>query len=145
MNFDFMFLTPLALNKVSITEVLRCNETTSRFGLALSPAEAAELVETRTAALNRTGRIEFAGGIIRKLIVRFCDSPYLDSHNYAETLNDLMETFYYFKNETMDEVSDDELITWMKQCFDQSCQGSLELLQSRDLENLARRIRFGMC
>jgi len=32
----------------------------------------------------------------------------------------------------------------MKKSFDQSCRGSVDLLMSRDLENLSRRIRFGL-
>ena len=44
----------------------------------------------------------------------------------------------------MDELSDDDLIAIMKKSFNESCQGSTELMQSRDLENLSRKIRFGI-
>jgi hypothetical protein len=78
------------------------------------------------------------------MIRNFCESPYLSQFNYAATLNDLIETFYYFKNETLDEISDDELISLMKKYFDGRCQGSIELLQNRGLESLARNIRYGI-
>lgn len=141
---NFMLIPIAAVNKLAIAEIMKCNEITARYGLTLSPAEARELVATRTEALNSNGRIEFAGGIINKLIIKFCDSAFLTQYNYATTLNDLIETFYYFKNETLDEISDDELIALMKKYFDQNCRGSMELLQNRELEALARNIRYGV-
>ena len=144
MNNNFMLIPLAATNKLAVAEIIKCNEITSRFGLMLSPTEAQELVDTRSKALSSNGRIEFAGGIINKLIMRFCDSPFLSKYNYADTLNDLVETFYYFKNETLDELDDDELLLYMKDFFDQNCRGSMELLQNRELEILARNIRYGI-
>jgi len=142
---DNTFLFPaIIMNKPVVSEIIDCNKITLRYGLALSAKEAVELVETRAAALRSNGRIEFGAGIINKLILKFCDSPFLSKHNYAEILNDLIETFYYFKNETLDEVGDDELLSLMKKYFDQNCQGSIELLQHRELELLARNIRYGV-
>lgn len=146
MDHNFMVL-PLPIdmmNELSISEIINCNKITSRYGLILTQARAQELVETRAQALCSNGRIEFSSGIINKLILKFCDSPFLSQFNYASTLNDLIEAFYYFKNETLDEVSDDELISLMKQYFDHTCQGSIELLQNRELETLARNIRYGI-
>ncbi|MDQ7095386.1 DUF6323 family protein [Desulfosporosinus sp. PR] len=140
----FTLIPSLIINKLAITEIVDCNKTTSRYGLILSRSEAQELVTTRSEALNNYGRIEFSGGVISKLILKFSDSPFLTKHNYAATLNELLETFYYFKNETLDEISDDELIALMKHYFDQRCRGSLELLQNRELEILARNVRYGL-
>ena len=50
--------------------------------------------------------------------------------------------FYYYKNETNDLMSDDELIKFMKISYDSICQGSLELLSGRELNNLARTLRY---
>lgn len=144
MTDDLLLVTTDLMNKLAISEILHCNDITSRYGLILNITEAQELVETRTEALVSNGRIEFAGGTINKLITRFCDSPYLSQGNYATSLNDLIETFYYFKNETLDEISDDELISIMKKYFDQNCKGSVELLQNRELEALAHNIRYGI-
>ncbi len=132
------------MNQTAISEIINCNKITLRYGLALSSKEAQELVETRASALRSFGRVEFGAGIINKLILKFCDSPFLSQHNYAETLHDLIETFYYFKNETLDEISDDELLSLMKSYFDRNCQGSIELLQQRELELMARNIRYGV-
>ncbi|GAB6170614.1 DUF6323 family protein [Paradesulfitobacterium aromaticivorans] len=144
MATNFMLIPTSIINKLAISELIKCNEVTARYGLILSEAEAQELIETRAVALSSNGRIEFAGGIINKLIMKFSDSPFISQFNYVTTLNDLIETFYYFKNETLDEISDDELISFMKKYFDQNCQGSIELLQNRDLEALARNIRYGI-
>lgn len=131
------------VNKLAVAEIISCNELTWTYGLKLSFKDAVSLVETRTEALKANGRIEFKGGIINKLIAEFCDSPYISQFNYTETINDLIETFYYFKNETLDELSDDELISLMKDYFDRKCQGSMELLQHRYLERMAKAIRYG--
>lgn len=139
-----MLIPTVITNKLAITEIIECNKLTSQYGLVLSQTEAQELVETREEALSDNGRIEFAGGIINKIIFEFCDSPFLSQYNYASTLNELVETFYYYKNETLDEISDDELISLMKEYFDHSCQGSLDLLQNRELDTLARNIRYGV-
>lgn len=142
MDNNFTLIPAVLMNKLAISEIINCNEITRRFGLVLSPADAKSLVEARSEALSSNGRIEFKGGIINKLIMEFCDSPYLSQYNYVETLSELVETFYYFKNETLDEMSDDELISLMKDYFDKNCQGSIELLQNRELEVLSRNIRY---
>ena len=70
-----MLIPSTVLSKLAIAEIINCNEITSRYELTLSQAKAQELVETRAEALNSNGRIEFAGGVINKLIIKFCDSP----------------------------------------------------------------------
>lgn len=144
MDTNFNLIPTVIINKLAITEIISCNKITSHYGLILSHVEAQELVETREEALGSNGRIEFAGGIINKIIMKFCDSPFISQFNYAAIMNELVETFYYYKNETLDEISDDDLISLMKKYFDHSCQGSIELLQSRELEILAHNIRFGI-
>ncbi len=143
MPFELMNLSSSLIQKQAVEEIEKCNEFTSRFGLVLSRAEAAELVETRTHALKCNGRIEFGGGVLDRMIMEFCDSPYISMHNYAETLNELTELFYYYKNEALDLISDDELIKFMKESFDGTCHGSLELLAGRELANMAHNLRYG--
>lgn len=58
-----------------------------------------------------------------------------------ETLHDLLEMFYNYKNETLDLLSDDDLLDYMKKNFDGKCQGSVELLSGRELANMARNKR----
>ena len=143
MSLEIMNFSPTLIQKQAVAELEKCNEFTARFGVVLSHNDAVELVETRALALKSNGRIEFGGGIIEKIIRQFCDSPYVSRHNYVETLHDLTETFYYYKNETLDLLSDDDLIIFMKNSFNGVCQGSLDLLAGRELANLARNLRFG--
>lgn len=143
MSFEIMSINSSLIEKQAVEEIEKCNDLTSRFGLTLSRVDAVELVQTRANALKSNGRVEFGGGVLDKLIREFCDSPYISMHNYAETLHELTEMFYYYKNETLDLMSDDELIKFMKDCFDGKCQGSLELLSGRELANMARNLRYG--
>lgn len=142
MDLELSFFTGGLIERQAVSEVTACNDYTQRFGLALSEAQAAQLVKARSHALCTNGRIEFGSGIIDRIIKQFCDSPYVSASSYADTLLELVELFYYFKNESMDLLSDDELITAMKTSFDGSCQGSVELLADR-MDELAEHIRSG--
>lgn len=143
MAFELSLLSSALVEKQAVNEVMKCNDMTVKFGLILTEPQALALVETRSSALKETGRIEFGGGVIDKIINVFCDSPYLSIHNYEETLHELLEIFYYYKNETLDLVSDDDLIKYMKIAFNGICQGSLELLSGRELYEFARNVRYG--
>ncbi len=143
MPFELMTFTSSIIQKQAANEIEKCNEITTNYGLVLTHQQAVELIETRTYALNVNGRIEFGGGVIDKIIKEFCDSPYISMHNYTDILHELIEMFYYYKNETLDLFSDDELIKFMKDAFDGVCQGSLELLSGRELARMARNLRYG--
>lgn len=104
------------LNQVS--EVVRTNQVTERYGLALSEEDAALIAAERTKVLQEQKRVEFGGGIMPKIIYEFCDSSYIDQNNYVDTLIGLQEIFYLYKNEMQDEISDDELLHFMKEQFE---------------------------
>ncbi|MDP4119554.1 MAG: DUF6323 family protein [Bacillota bacterium] len=127
----------------ALAEIQGCNDLTFAYGLSLTETQMIELVEARFNALQETGRIEFGHGVLKKLIETFCDSPYLTQENYLETLFELQDSFYYFKNESQELLSDDELITFMKIYFDGFCQGSTDCLSGTSLEELCRRTRYG--
>lgn len=124
-----------------IQNVLKTNSFTAKYGLELSEEEAELVVRERWNSLKEQQRIEFGEGILSKLIFEFCDSPYINRDNYAETLISLQEIFYLYKNESMDLFTDDELIEYMKNAFDNECQGSLEYLEDTVLEKLGRWAR----
>ncbi len=127
-----------------LNEIIKCNEVTKEYGLKLNENDIKEIVKTRNIALERSGRIEFNGQIINKIIESFCDSPYISQYNYSETINELVEIFYNYKNETLDYIGDDELIEIMKEFFDDYCQGSLELLEGKVLYKISDNIRNGV-
>lgn len=101
------------------------------------------LMEARKNSLKEQERIEFGEGILTKLIYSFCDSPYIYQDNYVDTMESLQDIFYLYKNESLDELTDDELIDYMKDKFEGECQGSLEHLEDTCLEKFARSIRKG--
>lgn len=141
---DRFALSPLELQKTqTMAELRECNEFTRSYGLYLTEHQMSELAERRFEALRNTGRVEFKKGVLKKLVAEFCDSPYITQENYEETMTELQEAFYYFKNESMDSISDDELISLMKSHFDGYCQGSIEYLTGTTLDELCRGIRGG--
>jgi hypothetical protein len=143
MNENFsMDLTELSKSQ-AIKELESCNEFTVGYGLYLSDAQIKAIAERRLGALKSTGRVEFKNGILKKIVAEFCDSPFITQDNYEETISELLDSFYYFKNESMDRISDDELISFMKKRFDGFCQGSLEYLSGTTLEDLCRNTRYG--
>lgn len=133
-----------SLEKQVFDEIIECNEVTRDYGLKLNEEDVKEIIKTRNIALEKSGRIEFNGQIINKLIIAFRDSPYISQHNYSETINELVEIFYNYKNETLDFIGDEELIEIMKEYFDNYCQGSLELLEGKVLYKIADNIRNGV-
>ncbi|MEG1004152.1 DUF6323 family protein [Clostridium sp.] len=130
--------------KYVLNDILKCNELTKEYGLKMNEKEIKELIKTRAVALKTSNRIEFNGQIINKIIETFCDSPYISQYNYSDTINNLLEIFYNYKNETLDYIGDDELIEIMKEHFDNYCQGSLELLEGKVLYKIADNIRNGI-
>ena len=141
MDFGLSLFQSSAITKKAVQDILRENDVSRHYGLELSEKQAAALVETRNKALRDTGRVEIGGGVIDKMIYAFCDSPYVSQSNYEETLHELLALFYSFKNETDDKISDDDLISFMKEAFDVNCFGSLELLAGRELYALAQQLK----
>ena len=142
-DFSGLFIHPY-IEKQAVSDLLACNEESRAYGLVLSETEAAELTETRSHILKDNGRIELSGGVMVKLVKAFTPSPYLQQSQYLETLQELLDIFYTYKNETRDQIGDDDLIAIMKSRFNGCCSGSLELLRYREMEALSDRIRFGL-
>jgi len=141
-NNDFALSVIDLQKRQTMAELRESNEFTIHYGLSLSEQQIAGVAEQRFSALSNTGRIEFGQGIIKKLLRVFCTSPYIIQENYEDTVLELLDLFYYFKNESMDRISDNELIEFMKNRFDGICQGSLEYLGGTSLEELCRNTRY---
>ncbi len=146
MNYALLsLLSAEALSEqLSADEILQLNQKTGQYGLSLTPAQARELVQARADQLTANGRVEVGSATIGKLIKAFCDSSFINQREYTAILHELIEIFYYAKNETLNLISDNELIEFMKDCFENRCMGSLELLKGRELEKLADNLRHGM-
>ncbi len=141
-DFSLIAISSSLMERQATDKILACNEEIRKYGLVLTEQQALALVQTRTNALRENKRIELNGGIIDKLILAFCNSPYIDKDTYEDTLHELINLFYDLKNSTWDTVSDDDVIEFMKNAFDNRCHGSLELLSGEALR-LSEHIHCG--
>ena len=101
-------------------------------GLTISPEQAAMLVRRQAEVLRDTGRVDFGGGVLKKLAEAFCDSPYIQPCDWADTLAQLTELFYALKSETRDQLGDDPLIAAMAARFNGDAGASLDALAETD-------------
>lgn len=129
--------------KNQVQAVVEMNRKTERYGLSLTEEEAGRLVAARRENLKEQQRVEFGEGILPKLLDIFCDSPYLTQNNYADTCMRLQEIFYLYKNETLDELTDDELLEFMREQFDAVCFGDLDYLEGTCLDIFSQAVRAG--
>ena len=124
-------------------ELLNTNTGSARNGLMLDPAQALELAQTHRRALGLCGRIEIGTGTVQKIIGAFGRSHYLWQKDYADVLKEAVEAFYELKNESEDNISDDDLIALLAGAFERY-KGTLSpFLQSRELDRLLRTLRYG--
>lgn len=127
-------------------KLIECNTFLNEYGLSLSSKDISSIIERRSLALKNNKRIELDGGIIDKVIREFFDSPYISNDNFVETINEIIELFYYYKNETNDLISDDDLLKLMRKHYDDFAKGDLDYL-SRNFfrRNKEEEILIKMC
>ena len=141
MNRDRDWMALLQENQVG--KVVETNRATAQYGLTLTEEEAKLILRERTNALREQKRVEFGDAITPRIIYAFCDSDFIDQDHYVETIVRLQEIFYLYKNEMHDEITDEELLSFMKEQFETVCFGDLEYLESTCLEIFAQAIRAG--
>lgn len=140
MSKDWMILLQ---EQNQLSKVMKTNESAEQFGLFLTEQDAKLILEERKKSLAEQKRVEFGEGIITKIIYEFCDSDYIHQSNYVDTIIRLQEIFYLYKNEMQDEITDDELLHFMKEQFEKICFGDLDYLESTCLAGFAEAIRAG--
>lgn len=124
-------------------QVLETNRYTQKYGLVLGEKEAALLAKERADVLRAERRVEFGPGILPKIIYAFCDSAFIEQDNYCDSLIRLQEIFFLYKNETMDELTDDELLEFMRKQFENVCFGDFGYLEGTCLDIFAHAVRAG--
>ena len=125
----------------AVRELESCNRALGRHGLSLSMRDAQAIVVGRAEALQVTERVEFGGGMAKELVLAFAGSPYVSQSSFVASILELQELFYEFKNESLEQVADDELIAKMRWLFDEVANGDLGYLEEALFEGLARRVR----
>jgi hypothetical protein len=127
--------------RAAVHELESCNRVIEPHGLSLSTQDAQALVAGRLEALQTAGRIEFGGGVARELVLAFASSPYVSQSTFVETILEVQGLFYEFKNESLEQIPDDELIAKIRWLFDEVANGDLGYLEEALFEGLARRVR----
>ena len=124
--------------------LLRGNAVTERFGLTLTPEHCGRLLARRAEALRETERIEPGEGILPKLAVALCDSPYVDAEGWEETLGVMAELFYHFKGACGGErLGDDELLAALVRLYNGWAGGCADRIADLDGRAMLRFSRTG--
>lgn len=126
-----------------LKQLLETNQYTEKYGLTLSEKDTELLLSEKNNILKTEQRVEFGQSILPQIIYAFCDSSFLSQSNYVETLIRLQEIFYLYKNEMHDEITDYELIHFMKEQFETVCYGDLDYLEGTCLDIFAQAVRAG--
>lgn len=131
-----------ALQKKEFDELMSLNEKAKQHNIILTEEKVQYIIDSRKSALSDMGRIEFGESTAKKLLDKFCESAYVSKHNVHRIIGELLEIFYYTKNETDDKVSDKVLIEYLYNAFNGECGGSITLLYDWAVNSLIHKIRF---
>lgn len=130
-------------NNLTLFKILKLNEITIKNNLVLTKKESLYLIKRKNDILKDLGRIELFNCILDKIIYEFYDSPYIDKTNYLETLENLTNVFYNFQKEFDYILTDDEIIFYLKKCFNSECMGVASLLIDISFQKLKEKIENG--
>lgn len=122
-------------------ELESCNRVIGRHGIVLSQQDIQALVVGRLDALQETERVEFGGGVAKDLVVAFASSVYVSQATFVETVLELQELFYDFKNESLEQITDDELVQTMRSLYDDVAHGDMRRLAEALFDGLGRHVR----
>lgn len=126
-----------------LEQVRETNQYTEKYGLTLSPEDTEILLAEKKQILKKERRVEFGESLLPRIIYTFCDSSYISQDEYVDILVRLQEIFYLYKNEMQDEITDEELLNFMKEQFETVCFGDLQYLEGTCLDLFAQAIRAG--
>ncbi|WP_228416691.1 DUF6323 family protein [Terrisporobacter hibernicus] len=126
---------------VAKNELLKINDESSVYGLILTPQDVEEIIKSRGYSLKNYGRIDLNMDVTKKLINKIYTSQYTDKDDYVEIINDLQDIFYYLKNETLDEISDNEIIDIIVEFYEKT-SGRIENIQNLS-EKFALEYKLG--
>ena len=123
-------------------EILNLNEKSQMYGLSLNKEDVKEIINSRDNTLKSYGRIELDISITKMIIENLYKSQYTDKDDYVYVINDLHEVFYYLKNETLDQISDIEIIEIIDEIYN-NCSGRIDIVQEK-CEEFAKNYRWGI-
>lgn len=121
-------------------EILELNGITKDKGLYLSEKDVEDLIVNKAIILKENGRVEVSGTTIKNIIELFYDSSFIDKDNYLESVEELTNIFYKYQQEFYGVLSDEEILIYLKEEFDNIVMGSFTLLESDSLEKLKENV-----
>ena len=133
----------LISKQTKFTGLMETNQYSKEYGLTLSEEDAKVLLAETGHTLQEERRVEFGPGVMPQIICAFCDSTYISQEDYVQTLVRLQEIFFLYKNEMLDEITDDELLNFMKEQFETICCGDLDYLENTCPMIFSQAIRAG--
>jgi len=140
-SFNFS-LIKIGEDKNFIKDLVDLNAKANNYGLTITENIAREISVHRQAALIENERVELKSDAITRLTSAFLQTRYINQEDFAETMGEIINLFYYIKNETGFFFTDDELIKEMLKVFTETCFGSLELMQGKGLEKILRKDKY---
>lgn len=111
-------------------EILNLNERSQEYGLILTPDDVDNIVKSRNHTLNSYGRIDLNMDVTKEIMEILYKSQFTDKDDYVEMINDLVEIFYFLKNETLDEISDKEIIEIIGEFYEET-RGRIDNIQDK--------------
>ena len=140
---DFNFsLLKITEDKKFIAGLMDLDAKANNYGLIINESTAKEIAVYRNKALIENERFEINSNAITRLTSAFLETRYINQEDFADIIGEIINLFYYIKNETENAVPDDDLISEMLKVFNETCFGSVELMQSKGLEKILRKFNF---
>ena len=110
------------------------------YGLTLTEEDVRQITRNTKETLKKTGRIETCTDSLEKIIAFLYSSPYTQKDYYVEVISDMEEIFYFFKNQVLDLLSDDEIIEILEKAYNEK---SGEILQVQGfVEEYTKEFKF---
>ena len=140
---DFNFsLLKINEDKKFIANLMDLNAKANNYGLVITENTAREIAVYRSKALIENERIEINSNAIARLTSAFLETRYINQEDFAATMGEIINLFYFIKTETENTISDDDLISIMLKVFTETCFGSIENMQSKGLEKILRKYKL---
>ena len=110
------------------SSIIKSNDVTSSYGLVLSEIDVDYLIDIKNKVLYDLGMVCVFEDVIEKIIYAFYDSCYIDKDCYVDMLGQLIEVFYFYQSNLYNRISDDEIISYIRDMFDRKCHGEVSFL-----------------
>lgn len=137
-----LYRTSTALRKKEFDEIMTVDEKAKNNNIILTRDKVEYIIDSHKSALRNYDRIEFGENLAKKILDRFCESPYVKNHNVHTVVESILEIFYCVKSETETEITDNEIIDKLFMAYENECSGSVELLYDWAVQRLIRAVNF---